>query len=78
MGIGLLCGGGRLKGLRGAQADVEEFIRHVLDADHPELCEWFFGFTAPTVAPYSELRADHPMVIQALKEALNFNYPGIW
>ncbi len=60
------------------QADVDNFIEHVSDADHPELCEWYFESTGATLAPYSQLCANHLEVIAALKRELNEKYPGVW
>ncbi|WP_206409269.1 hypothetical protein [Lysobacter enzymogenes] len=60
------------------QEDQDEFVRHVLDSDYPELCEWFFESVGGNDVPYSELREDCPDLIVALKGALNARYPGIW
>ncbi|MCD9030186.1 hypothetical protein LDO32_00345 [Luteimonas sp. Y-2-2-4F] len=61
-----------------SEGDVEEFLLHVMDAGHPELCEWFFAGQGSRENPYRAFVAHHRGLIDELRQRLNRSYPGIW
>jgi len=61
-----------------SRGDADEFFSHVLDAGHPELCEWFFAGQGALRDPYSSFVADHGALIAELRQRLNEAYPNVW
>lgn len=62
----------------GESGDRDAFIQDVMDADHPELCEWFFSLIGSQREPFSSFVALNASLIARLREELNRHYPGVW
>lgn len=58
--------------------DQEEFIVHILDAGHPELCSWYLAGLGMQLEPFATFLLQNGAIIPELRARLNNLYPGVW
>lgn len=55
-----------------------DFIAHVVDCDHPELCEWHLCLLGSHEEPFASLLEEVPDLVPEVRAELNRRYPGVW